>query len=84
MPAVLIADHVFPSAHLERKVLEDAGFILEEVEPPCETKEGVMERCVDPDPLIVQSALLRGGSWARLPKVRGVMRYGIGVRNIDL
>ena len=82
MPTVLITDHVFPSVHLEKRVLEDAGFTLEEVKPPCKTEDEVIERCAGADALIVQWAPITRRVLEALPKVRGVVRYGIGVDNI--
>jgi D-3-phosphoglycerate dehydrogenase len=84
LPTVLITDHVFPSVHLEKRVLEDAGFTLEEVKPPCKTEDEVIERCAGADALIVQWAPITRRVLEALPKVRGVVRYGIGVDNIDV
>ena len=84
MPTVLITDHVFPSVNLERKVLEEAGFALQEVKPPCKTEDEVIERCQDADALIVQWAPITRRVLDALPKVKGVVRYGIGVDNIDV
>jgi D-3-phosphoglycerate dehydrogenase len=84
LPTVLITDHVFPSVNLERKVLQDAGMTLQEVKPPCKTEDEVIERCKDADALIVQWAPITRRVLDALPKVKGVVRYGIGVDNIDL
>ena len=84
MPNVLITDHVFPSVHLEKQVLDDAGFTLKEVKPPCKTEDDVIQRCSDADALIVQWAPITRRVLEALPRVRGVVRYGIGVDNIDV
>ncbi len=84
MPTVLITDHVFPSVKLETKVLEDAGITLQEVRPPCKTEDEVIQRCSNADVLIVQWAPVTRRVLQALPTVRGVVRYGIGVDNIDL
>ena len=84
MPTVLITDHVFPSVKLERNVLEAAGFTLEEVKPPCKTEDEVIQRCSAADALIVQWAPITRRVLDSLPRVRGVVRYGIGVDNIDV
>lgn len=84
MPTVLITDHVFPSVKLETKVLEDAGITLQEVRPPCKTEDEVIQRCSNADVLIVQWAPITRRVLQALPTVRGVVRYGIGVDNIDL
>ncbi len=84
MPTVLITDHVFPSVTLERKVLEDAGIKLQEIKPPCKTEDEVIQRCSAADALIVQWAPITRRVLEALPGVRGVVRYGIGVDNIDV
>jgi D-3-phosphoglycerate dehydrogenase / 2-oxoglutarate reductase len=84
LPTVLITDHVFPSVQLERKVLEAAGLTLEEVKPPCKTEDEVIQRCAGADALIVQWAPITRRVFEALPRVRGVVRYGIGVDNIDI
>jgi D-3-phosphoglycerate dehydrogenase len=84
LPTVLITDHVFPSVNLERKVLQDAGMTLQEVKPACKTEDEVIERCKDADALIVQWAPITRRVLDALPKVKGVVRYGIGVDNIDV
>jgi D-3-phosphoglycerate dehydrogenase / 2-oxoglutarate reductase len=84
LPTVLITDHLFPSIQLQREVLERAGFTLEEVKPLCKTEAEVIERCTAADALIVQWAPITRRVLDALPKVKGVVRYGIGVDNIDL
>lgn len=84
MPTVLITDHVFPSVKLETKVLEDAGITLQEVRPPCKTEDEIIQRCSNANVLIVQWAPITRRVLQALPTVRGVVRYGIGVDNIDL
>ena len=84
MSTVLITDHLFPSISLQKKVLEDAGFKLEEVKPICKTEDEVIERCAKADALLVQWAPISRRVLEALPKVQGVVRYGIGVDNIDV
>lgn len=84
MRKVLITDHVFPSVKLEREVLERASLTLQEVKPPCKTEEEVIQRCTEADALIVQWAPITRRVLEALPRVRGVVRYGIGVDNIDV
>ena len=84
MPTVLITDHVFPSIALERRVLESAGFALEEIKPICKTEDEVIQNCGRADVLLVQWAPITRRVLEALPRVQGVVRYGIGVDNIDL
>ena len=84
MPTVVIADHPFSSIELERSVLKSAGVTLEEIKPPCKTEDDVIQKCGNADALIVQWAPITARVFKSLPKVKGVVRYGIGVDNIDL
>jgi D-3-phosphoglycerate dehydrogenase len=65
-------------------VLEDAGIKLQEIKPPCKTEDEVIQRCSAADALIVQWAPITRRVLEALPGVRGVVRYGIGVDNIDV
>jgi D-3-phosphoglycerate dehydrogenase / 2-oxoglutarate reductase len=84
LPTVLITDHVFPAIDLQRRVIESAGFTLEEVKPICKAEDEVIQKCGRADVLLVQWAPITRRVLESLPQVRGVVRYGIGVDNIDL
>ncbi len=84
MSKVLITDHGFSSIDLERNVLEAAGFTLEEAKPVCKTEDDIIARCKGADVLMVQWAPITRRVMESLPEVRGYVRYGIGVDNIDV
>ena len=84
MPNVLITDHAFPSVELQQQVIKAAGFTLEEIKPNCKTEDDIIRKCVHADALLVQWAPITRRVLEALPQVRGVVRYGIGVDNIDL
>jgi D-3-phosphoglycerate dehydrogenase len=84
LPTVLITDHVFPAIDLQRKVIEAAGFTLEEIKPNCKAEYEVIQKCGSADVLLVQWAPITRRVWEALPNVKGVVRYGIGVDNIDV
>jgi len=84
LPTVLITDHVFPAIDLQRKVIESAGFTLEEIKPNCKVEYEVIQKCGRADVLLVQWAPITRRVLEALPNVRGVVRYGIGVDNIDV
>ena len=84
MPTVLITDHVFASIDLQRKVIEAAGFNLEEVKPNCKAEHEVIQKGGRADVLLVQWAPITRHVLEALLNVRGVVRYGIGVDNIDV
>lgn len=57
---------------------------LVEVKPLCKSEDDVIERCGEADVLLVQWAPITRRVLEALPGVKCVIRYGIGVNNIDL
>lgn len=84
MPKALISDHTFPSLDLQSSVLERAGFPLAAVSPNCRTEDDVIHNCTDAEVLLVQWAPITRRVMQNLPKLRGIVRYGVGVNNLDL
>jgi D-3-phosphoglycerate dehydrogenase len=80
----VISDHLFRAIDLQREVLESAGFELLDVQPGCTNEDEVIDRCSSADVLLIQWAPVTRRVLGSLPKLRGVVRYGIGVNNIDL
>lgn len=84
MKKVIITDHGFPHIDLEREVIESAGFTLETIQPICKTEDDIIRTCGDADALLVQWAPVTRRVLQALPKVRCIVRYGVGVNNFDL
>ena len=84
MLKAIVSDHTFPSLDLQRSVIEPAGFELCEIQPRCVTEDDVIARCGDADALLVQWAPITRRVMKSLTKVKGIVRYGVGVDNIDL
>ncbi len=84
MLKAVVSDHTFPSLDLERSVIEPAGFALCEIQPKCVTEDDVIARCGDAEALLVQWAPITRRAMQSLTKLKGVVRYGVGVDNIDL
>src|SRR5437588_7885147 len=84
VPTAAITDHSFPSIDLERKILQEASITLREVKPNCKTEDEVIQNCSGADVLLVQWAPVTRRVLQALPEIRGVVRYGIGVDNIDV
>ncbi len=84
MPNAVVSDHTFPSLDLQRNVLESAGFQLAEIQPICKTEDDVIRDCYNAGVLLVQWAPITRRVLKALPNLKGVVRYGIGVNNIDL
>jgi len=81
---VIITDHGFPHVDLEREAVESAGFALEVIQPGCKTEDDIIRTCGDADVLLVQWAPVTRRVLEALPKVRCIVRYGVGVNNFDL
>jgi D-3-phosphoglycerate dehydrogenase len=84
MATIAITDHVFPSIDVQRKIIESAGLRLKEIKPNCKSEEDVILRCAGVDVLLVQWAPITRRVLESLPQVKCVVRYGIGVDNIDV
>jgi D-3-phosphoglycerate dehydrogenase / 2-oxoglutarate reductase len=79
---VVITDHSFAEVSIERKLIEEAGGILEVAQ--CKTEEDVIAACRDADAMLVQWAPVTEHVLRSLKHCKVVIRYGIGVDNVDL
>lgn len=84
MSKIIISDHLFPSIDSQKQIATSAGFELLEADPHCATEDDVIQRCAEADALLVQWAPITRRVLGSLPRLKGVVRYGIGVNNIDL
>jgi D-3-phosphoglycerate dehydrogenase / 2-oxoglutarate reductase len=78
----IITDHGFPNVDQERDIITRAGFDL--VVAQCKTPEEVIASCHDADALIVQWAPITQAVIESLKHCKVIVRYGIGVDNVDL
>ena len=81
-PRVVITDHSFASIAAERTQVEAAGGTL--VVAQCKTEDEVIAAADGAQALLVQWAPITERVLATLRQCRVVVRYGIGVDNIDL
>lgn len=81
---VTVTDHGFPSIQTQREIIESAGFRLQEASPICRAEEEIIDRCQSADVLLVQWAPVTRKVLQALPRVRCIIRYGVGVDNFDL
>jgi D-3-phosphoglycerate dehydrogenase len=79
---VLITDHGFPNLRHEEATLHAAG--VELVVAQCKTADEVIAAARDVDALLVQWAPVNAAVIAALTRCRVIVRYGIGVDNVDL
>jgi len=82
VPHVLITDSGFPHLDAERAILADAGATVSAAQ--CRTAEEVILAGAAADIMIVQWAPITRAVIAALPRLRLIVRYGIGVDNVDL
>jgi D-3-phosphoglycerate dehydrogenase / 2-oxoglutarate reductase len=79
---VVITDHSFPTIAVERELIEAAGGSLSVAH--CRTEGDVIEACRDADALLVQWAPITERVLRSLSRCKAVIRYGIGVDNVDV
>ena len=79
---VAITDFSFPNLEVEQSILEAAGFRL--VSGQCKTPETLIPFVRDADAVITQFAPIKADVIAAMQKAKVIVRYGIGVDNVDL
>jgi D-3-phosphoglycerate dehydrogenase len=80
--SVLITDPPTPSTDIERGLVEAAGFTLAVAQ--CRTAAEVLAAAAEADGLLVNMAPITAAVVAGLPRCRVIVRYGVGVDNVDL
>lgn len=80
-PTVVITDSNFGSDDIEREVLGDAVLVRA---AQARSEDEVVAAAQGAEALLVQWAPITAGVLERLPSVRVVVRYGIGLDNVDL
>jgi D-3-phosphoglycerate dehydrogenase / 2-oxoglutarate reductase len=79
---VVVTDFSFPSLELEEGVLKPAGVTL--VGDQCKTPETLIPLVADADAVITQFAPVRREVIEAMTWAKVIVRYGIGVDNVDL
>jgi len=79
---IAITDCDHDNNDMEKKVVTDAGFELEIFQ--CKTSEEVIEKCKGIPVLINQYVQITEKVFEALPELKLVVRYGVGVNNVDL
>ena len=79
---VVLTDNGFTDVETERSLLEAEGAQL--VVAQCKTPEEVIEIARDADALLVQWAPITAHVCGALTRCKAIVRYGIGVDNVDL
>lgn len=79
---VAVTDFTFPSLDLEEAILRPTG--CEMVSGQCKTSDTLIPLVSDADAVITQFAPIRADVIAAMQRARVIVRYGIGVDNVDL
>jgi D-3-phosphoglycerate dehydrogenase len=82
LPQIAVTDWTFPDLDVERTILQAHGAEL--VARQCKTESDVIELCANADAVITQFARVNANVVSAMRKARAIVRYGIGVDNVDL
>ena len=82
MPKVLVTDHTFDPLDIEQRILEPLGAVVDARQ--CKTAEQLLPLVADADAVITQFSPVNAQVIAAMRNVRVIVRYGIGVDNVDL
>jgi D-3-phosphoglycerate dehydrogenase len=96
MPKVLVTDHTFDPLDIERRIIEPLGAVIDarrESAVACaagslgcegKTADQLVPLVADADAVLTQFSPITAQVIAAMQKVRVIVRYGIGVDNVDL
>lgn len=82
VPTVAVTDFSFPNLDVEQGILQSAGFELQSGQ--CKTAELLIPLVSQADAVITQFAPVKADVIAAMQRVKVIVRYGIGVDNVDL
>ncbi|MDR3635924.1 MAG: hypothetical protein P4L84_19130, partial [Isosphaeraceae bacterium] len=82
MPRVVVTDFTFPALDVEAAILEPQG--VELAGGQCKTVETLIPLVAGADAVITQFAPVSAAVIAAMSQARVIVRYGIGVDNVDL
>ncbi len=79
---IVITDYTFPDLALEQAIIEKAGHTL--TAQQCKTEAELISLVSGADAVITQFAKINASVIAAMHRARVIVRYGIGVDNVDL
>ena len=82
MNKVYVTDHAYLNLDLERGVLNGLADVIDL--NPTRTEDDVIAKTQDADALMVSFASVTARVLDALPKLRGILRYGVGFDNVDI
>jgi D-3-phosphoglycerate dehydrogenase len=81
-PTIVITDYTFADLQIEQEILDPAGCDL--VGRQCQTERELIALCQDADAVLTQFARVSAAVIGAMRRARVIVRYGIGVDNVDL
>src|ERR1051325_5361931 len=81
-PRIVITDWTFPDLKVEEQILRAHDFEL--VARQCKTESDLIALCAVADAVITQFARINAAVVSAMRKAHAIVRYGIGVDNVDL
>lgn len=82
MYKVIVTDHAFPSLDPERAVLNGLAEVIDR--SPLRTEDDVIAAAHDADALIIGFVPITARVMDALPRLRCIVRYGVGYETIDI
>lgn len=79
---VVITDYQYKDIDTERRIIEDAGFELEDYQ--IKNDEQLISICQDADAIVTQYSDISKKLIEHLEHCEMIIKYGIGVNNIDV
>lgn len=82
MPRIAVTDYTFPSLEIEESLLKPLG--CDVIAGQCGTSATLIPHVAHADVVLTQFAPISADVIAAMQKARAIIRYGIGIDNIDL
>ena len=81
-PTVVVTDWTFPDLRLEEEILKasEVGLVAQQ----CKTEKDLIALCADAHAVVTQFARINARVIAAMRRAKAIVRYGIGVDNVDL
>ena len=79
---IVVTDWLFPDLAIEQAIIDEAGCTL--IAGQCKTETELIALVADADAVITQFARINATVIGAMNKARAIVRYGIGVDNVDL
>lgn len=81
-PKIVVTDWTFPDLAVEEQIAKSQG--VELVGRQCRTETELIELCREADAVITQFARVNAAVVSQMQQAKAIVRYGIGVDNVDL